>query len=349
MFEADYDLKDFKIPRFSIELPEIWVKAKGRIYDIGSKEMGMEAEAQSSPFDIAEGKKFIPFRIITPDVSEHLFRAEGKGSFQIVSVRLSGKMPEIDHCDQPANAHVLSVEAKLNGAWLKLPWDLPTFEDLKGQLLFQKGHLYLKEVEGRIFHSTLEKVNGIFYELLHVPMLQMDCQGKFDLMDLPSLSKTEGFPEEFSRALSSINILSGKAQYSLSAKGLLKPPIRFQHQGTYHLSKTRFTHQQIPFPIQIGEGRVELSNKDLQWSEAKVEFGHSSLMMNGFWKHGEKDPPLEILARGRMDLKNLFTLFQSSLFPEEIRSKTNGFEALSGTSQISFKGKTLPGASPFLL
>jgi uncharacterized protein YhdP len=346
-FDVDYDLKDLRIPRFSIELPELWVKAKGRIYDIGSKEMGMEAEAQSSPFDIAEGKKFIPFRIITPAVSEHLFRAEGKGPFQIVSVRLSGKMPEIDHCDQPANAHVLSVEAKLNGAWLKLPWDLPTFEDLKGQLLFQKGHLYLKEVEGRIFHSTLEKVNGIFYELLHIPMLQMDCQGKFDLMDLPSLLKTEGFPEEFSRALSSINILSGKAQYSLSAKGLLKPPIRFQHQGTYHLSKTRFTHPHIPFPVQIGEGRVELSNKDLQWSEAKVEFGHSSLMMNGFWKYGEKDPPLEILARGRMDLKNLFALFQSSLFPEEIRSKTNGFEAFSGTSQISFRGKTLSGASPF--
>jgi uncharacterized protein YhdP len=346
-FEAEYDLKDLRIPRFSIELPELWVKAKGRIYDIGSKEMGMEAEAHSSPFDIAEGKKLIPFRIITPDVSEHLFRAEGKGPFQIVSVRLAGKMPEIDHCDQPANAHVLSIEAKLSGASLKLPWNLPTFEDLTGQLLFQKGHLYLKEVEGRIFHSTLEKVNGIFYELLHIPTLQMDCQGKFDLMDLPSLLKTEGFPEEFSRALSSIHILSGNAQYSLAAKALLKPPIRFQHQGTYRLSKTRFTHQQIPFPIQIGEGRVELSNKDLQWSEAKVEFGNSSLLMSGLWKHGEKDHPLEILARGRMDLKNLFALFQSSLFPEEIRSKTNGFEALSGTSQISFKGKTLPGASPF--
>ena len=345
--EAEYDSKDVQIPRFSIELPELWVKARGKIYDIGTNKMGMEAEAQSSPFDIAEGKKFIPFRIITPDVSEYLFRAEGKGPFQIVSVRLSGKMPEIDHCDQLVNAHVLSVEAKLNGAWLKLPWNLPTFEDLKGQLLFQKGHLYLKEVEGRIFHSTLEKVKGTFYELLHVPTLHMDWQGKFDLADLPSLLKTEGFPEEFSHALSSIHILSGKAQYSLSAKGVLKPPIRFQHQGTYRLQKTRFTHQHIPFPVQIGEGRVELSNKELQWSEAKVEFGHSALIMNGYWKHGEKDPPLEMVARGRMDLKNLFALFQSSLFPEEIRSKANGFEALSGTSQISFKGKTLPGTFHF--
>jgi hypothetical protein len=344
---ADYNLKNFNIPRLSIELPELWVKAKARIYDIGSKDMGMEAEAHSSPFDIAEGKKFIPFRIITPDVSDLLIRSEGKGSFQIVSVRLAGKMPEIDQCDQPANAHALSIEAKLDGAWLKLPWNFPTFEDLKGQLLFQKGDLHLRDVEGRIFHSTLEKVNGTFHELLHAPMLRIDCQGKFDLMDLPSLAKTEGFPEEFGRTLSSVHIHSGKAHYSLSAKGVLKPPFQFQHQGVYTLSKVRLNYSPIPFPILIGDGRMQLSHRDLQWSEAKVEFGHSSLTMSGSWNHGEKDPPLEIIAKGRMDLRNLFALFQSSLFPEEIRSKANGFEALSGTSQISLKGKTLPGTSHF--
>jgi uncharacterized protein YhdP len=346
-FGANYDSKNLEIPRFLIELPELSVKAKGRIYGIGSKEMGMEAEASSSPLDVAEGKKFIPFRIITPDVSDPLFRAEGKGSFQILSVKLSGKLPEIDHCDLPANAHVLSIEVKLDGAWLKLPWNLPSFEDLKGRLFFQKGHLHFEGVEGRIFHSTLENVKGTFYDLLQVPTLQIECQGKLDLMDLPSLSKTEGIPEEFSRALSSIHILSGTAQYSLAAKGVLKPPIRFQHHETYHLSRIRFTHEQIPFPIRVGEGRAELSQKDLQWSEAKVEFGHSSLIISGLWKHGEKDRPLEIMTKGRMDLKNLFALFRTPLFPEEVQSKTDAFEANSGTAQISFKGKTLPGTTRF--
>jgi uncharacterized protein YhdP len=345
--EAEYDARDFKIPRFFIELPEIWVKAKGRIYGIGSKQMGMEAEASTSPFDIAEGKKFIPFQIIIPPVSDRLFRSEGKGSFQAVSVKLSGTMAEIDHCDQLANAHVLSVEAKLDGAQLKLPWDFLPLDDLKGELLFQKGHLHLKEVKGRIFHSTLEKVNGTFYELLHIPTLQLECQGKLDLMDLPALSKTEGIPEEFSRTLSSIRILSGEARYSVSAQAILKSPIRLQHHGIYDLSKARFTHPEIPFPIQMAEGRVELSDHDLQWSEANVEFDHSSLRTKGLWKHGEKDHPVEIMAEGRMDLKNLFALFQTPLFPEEVRLKTNSFQPLSGISQILFKGKTLPGTSRF--
>ena len=343
--EADYNFKDFNIPRFSIELPELWVKARARIYDIGSKDMGMEAEAHSSPFDIAEGKKLIPFRIITPDVSDNLFRSEGKGSFQIVSVRLSGKMPEIDQCDQPANAHVLSIEATLDRAWLKLPWNFPTLEDLKGQLLFQKGDLQLRDVEGRIFHSTLEKVNGTFHGLLHVPTLRIDSQGKFDLTDLPSLAKAGGFPDEFSHALSSIHIHSGKAQYSLSAKGVLRPPLQFQHQGVYTLSKVRLNYSPIPFPILIGDGRMQLSHRDLQWLDTKMEFGHSSLLTSGVLRHGEKGNPLEFLVRGRIDLKDLFVLFQSPLFPEEIRSKADGLEALSGTSQISFKGKTSPGTS----
>jgi hypothetical protein len=346
-FEAEYDTKNFKIPLLFLELPEIWIKAKGRIYDIGSKEMGMEAEATSSTFDIAEGKKFIPFRIIVPDVSDRLFRSEGKGSFQVVSVKLSGKMPEIDHCDQPANAHVLFVEAKLDGAQLKLPWDFPPLEDLQGQVLFQKGHLYLKEVHGRTFQSTLEKVNATFSELLHVPTLQLDCQGKLDLTDLPGLSKSEGIPVEFSRALSSIHILSGEARYSLSAKGILIPPIRLEHHGIYNLSKARFTQPQIPFPIQIGEGRLELSDYDLKWSGARAEFGNSSLVTHGVWKHGAKDPSLEIKAEGRMDLKNLFSLFQTPLLPEEVRSKTDGFEALSGISQFSFRGKSPSGTSLF--
>jgi hypothetical protein len=72
-----------------------------------------------------------------------------------------------------------------------------------------------------------------------------------------------------------------------------------------------------------------------------VEFGHSSLLTSGLLKHGEKGHPLEIMIRGRMDLKNLFLLFQSSLFPEEVRSRTKDFEILSGTGLISFKGKTL--------
>lgn len=321
-FEAEYDAKDFKIPRFFIELPEIWIKAKGRIYDIGSKEMGMEAEASSSSFDIAEGKKFIPFRIITPDVSDRLFRSEGKGSFQAVSVKLSGKMPEIDHCDELVNAHVLSVEAILNRARLKLPWDFPPLENLSGRLLFQKGDLHFNGLEGKILHSTLEKVNGTFYELLHVPTLQIACQGKFDLTDLPAFTKIEGIPEEFSRTLSSVHIDSGKAEYSLSAKGLLKPPLRFQQQGTYRLSKTLFTHPHIPFPIRIEDGRIELSSSDLQWSDAQVEFGNSSLTMTGLWKHGErKINPSRSRPREESTSKISSPSFKPPYFPKKSNRK----------------------------
>ena len=346
-FDVNYDMKDLRVPQISIKLPEIWVKGKGKIYGIGSKEMGMDAEAESGLFDLSEAKKFIPYRIITPDVSNHLFRAEGSGPVQILSVKLSGKIPEIEHCDQLLYAHTLSVEMKVNGARLKLPWNLPHLEDLKGHLFFKDGHLNLKEVEARVFHSSIDRADGIFYRLLLIPTLQIQGEGRFDLTDLHDLTKIEGLSNEFPDAFSSMTSLSGRAEYRLSVKGDLKPPLRFQHQGAYRLSKARFTHRHIPFPILIGEGKIELSNEGLQWSGAKVEFGSSSLLMNGSWKRDGNVNPFEIMAKGRVDFKNLFSLSQSSLFSEGIRLKTKEIEDLSGTGQFSFKGWTLKGVQPF--
>ncbi len=191
------------------------------------------------------------------------------------------------------NAHVLSVELKLNGVRIKLPWNLPAFDGLKGNLIFKNGHLNLKKVEGKVFHSTLENVHGVFSELLQTPILQFESEGRFDLMDLPALAKTDLFPQDVSEVLSSVQVRSGKANYRLSVKGAIKPPYRFQHQGSYFLSNARFTHRQIPFPVQIEEGRIDLSSDDLKWSETKVEFGRSSLVLNGTWRHGEKVSPLE--------------------------------------------------------
>jgi uncharacterized protein YhdP len=341
--EVDYDRKDLRIPQLSIELPEMWVKAKGRIYEIGSKGMGLEAEAQSGPFDLSEGRKFIPYRIITPDVSEPLFRAEGSGFVQILAVKLSGKIPEIEHCDQPVHARTLSVEMRLDGARLKLPWNLPPLEDVKGHLDFKDGHLNLKEVEGRVFHSMIDRANGTFYQLLHVPTLQIHSEGRIDMKDLPSLMKIEGLSGDLSEIFSSINILSGRADYRLFTKVVLKSPLRFQHQGSYHLWKVRFAHPQIPFPILIGEGKIELSNEELQWSGVKTEFGESSFLMNGFWKREEGGNPFEMIAKGKGDLKNLFHLSQSSIFPEEIRSKTKWIEDISGIADLSFKGQSRSG------
>lgn len=343
-FTVDYDLKDLRVPLISIKLPELSVEAKGKIYGIGSDGMGIDAEAQSGPFDILEGKKFIPFRIITPDVSEPLFRAEGSGLAQIISVKLSGRIPEIEHCDQPLHAHVLSVEMKTMGARLKLPWDLPPLEEVRGHLSFRDGHLRLQEVEGKVFHSRIDRANGTFYQLLLVPTLQVHSEGRIDLKDLPSLVKGEGLPADVTAVFSPIQILSGWADYRLFVKVVLKPPLRFQHQGSYRLGKARFTHPQIPFPILIGEGHLGLSQEELQWSGAKVEFGDSSFLVNGTWKKGDQGSPFEMFAKGRGNIKDLFSLAHSPLFSSgDIQSKIEWIEDLSGTAELSFKGQGQAG------
>jgi predicted ABC-type sugar transport system permease subunit len=96
-------------------------------------------------------------------------------------------------------------------------------------------------------------------------------------MDLPSLLKTEIFPAPFSETLSSLNILSGSLDYQLSAKGILKQPFHFQHQGVYRFSKTRLTHRQIPFPILVFLGMVAL----WQFILSKTTLGRYSCAVGG--------------------------------------------------------------------
>ncbi len=343
--DVAFDKKVFNVSRFFIQLPDIWVKAKGKIYGIGTKEMGMDAEAQSGPFDLSDAKRYIPYRIITKDVSERLYRSEGSGTVRIVSARLSGKMPEVEHCDQPQYAHALSVEMDLERPRVKLPWDVPLLDNLKGHLLFKDGHLKLKEVGGKFLRSTIDRFNGTFYWLLRVSTVQVNMEGKLDLVDFPSLIKMEGISGRLSETLSPMGILSGKARYKLFLKGELKPPFNFQYEGVYQLSKVRFTHRDLPFPILVEEARVDLSNESLEWSGATVEFGNSSLLMSGSWKKGESLGPVELNSKGRVDLKNLFSLLQTSLFSEEIRTKTKGIENLSGAGQLSLKAWK-PAGSP---
>jgi hypothetical protein len=341
--KVDYDHQDLTVPLLSVELPELWVKAKGKIYGMGSKQMGMNAEAQSGVFDLSEGKKFIPFPIITRDVSEALFRSEGNGPVQILSVKLSGKMPEIEHCDQPHHAHVLSVEARVDGIRLKLPWDLPPLENLKGRLSYKDGHLHLQETKGTVFHSNIDRANGTFYQLLQIPTLQTHLEGQIDLRDLPSFINIEGVDGDLSDIFSPIQIDSGRADYRLFIKVVLKPPLRFQHQGSYHLSKARFTHRQISLPILIGEGKIDLSNAGIQWSGTRVELGAASFLMNGSWKRDGGANPIDMALKGKGDLGSLFSLARTPLFSEEIRSKTEWIEELSGTADFFFKGQGRPG------
>ena len=345
--EVDYDLKEFRVPQISVELPEIWVKGKGKIYGIGSEGMGMDAEAMTGPFDLAQAKRLIPYRVITSGVSDSLFRSEGTGKVQILSVRLSGKMPEIDHCDELSNAHVLSVELKLDGTRVQLPWDVPALDNLRGHLLFKEGHLQLRGVEGKVYRSRLDKINGSLYRLLHVPTIQIQCEGKVELSDLPSLIKAEIFPREYSEAFAPFTGISGTAEYRLVVEGELTPPFRLKHQAAYRLSRAGFSHRQLPFSVSLAEGRIDLSNEMFQWSGAHVAFGSCSLLMNGSWMWGEKTEPLEILAKGRVDLENVFTLFQSKLFSEEMRLKVKRFQGISGKGELSFKSHSIKGMQPF--
>lgn len=341
-FNLNSDLKNLIIQRLSLELPEFSIKASGRVYSFGSKDMGIEAEAQSNLFDLSGVKKYIPFKILSPQVSDSIFRAEGEGKVQIASVRLSGKIPEIEHCDRPINKDVLSIELRLNGARVKLPWNFPSLDELNGALVFKEGNLYLNDIEGKILNSRFERLNGAFYNLLNTPILSLKSEGILNISDLSSLRGSGLLSQTLLKGLSNINILSGKADYQISLRCLLKEPFNIEHRGIFLLSKLRINHRDIPFDIDIDRATIDLSNNEVRISDAKVMFGESSFLINGKWKKGEKFSPFEFIGKGNLNLKKVSNLFQSSIIPKSVREKIGSIESLSGRGEVSFKIHNLP-------
>jgi len=114
--------------------------------------------------------------------------------------------------------------------------------------------------------------------------------------------------------LASPESLSGRAGVELTLEGDLKAPFRFLYQGTCELSKVRYTHKDLPFPIFVGKGALRLSNDGLQWIETEIEFENSSLLTNGSWRWSEPTGPLDMTARGRVDLKSSLSLCTSRSF-----------------------------------
>lgn len=341
-FNLNSDLKNLNIHSLSFELPEISIKARGRIYAIGSKDMGIEAEAQSNLFELSQVKKYIPFKIISPQVSDSILKAEGGGQVKLSAIRLAGKIPEIEQCDKPINKNVLSVELSLNGTRVKFPWSVPYLEELKGTLVFKEGNLYLNGIGGKFLSSRFERLNGVFYNLLDTPTLSLKFDGVLNLSDLNSIRDSGLLGQSLSRILSNITIFSGSSDYEISVKCLLKKPLNIEHQGMYRLSRIKMNHRDIPFDINIDKATIVLSNDGARISDAKVMFGESSFLIGGEWREGRKFSPFEFNGRGNLDLKIIPNLIRSPIIPQNIRDKMGSIKSLSGRGELSFKIHNLP-------
>jgi uncharacterized protein YhdP len=234
---------------------------------------------------------------------------------------------------------------KLDKVRLKLPWDLPPLEDLQGNLLFEKGDLSLKEVDGRIFHSRINQANGIFLQLLQVPTLQVSCKGQLDLMDLSSFAKIKGFFDGLSKVFLSLDILSGKAEYRLTARGGLKPSLSFQYP-TIHPTRWPFSYEGelmpkgttlllrgVPSPLTIREGSLSFSDLGVDFSKMKVQAGNSFLTLDGSVKEGN----IQLSTNGSIDLNFLPSLFQSPFFSDQVRSSLDGIQELTGEAAVRMK------------
>jgi hypothetical protein len=134
-------------------------------------------------------------------------------------------------------------------------------------------------------------------------------------------SKTDGF-----------EALSGISQFSFRGKSPSGTAL-FSYEGEFFPREVSLLQKGNPIPLVLKEGEVSFSNSGMGFSKTKIQSGNSSLTLDGWIRGGD----VSLSTWGSIDLKQLFSLIKSPLFPDAVRSQVEGIQELNGGAEIRLK------------
>jgi hypothetical protein len=174
-------------------------------------------------------------------------------------------------------------------------------------------------------------MNGSWKQWEKVEPFEIMAKGTVDFKNLFSLSQSPLFPEEIRIKTKGIENLSGMAELFFQSRSREGAPRSYE--GELVPRGINLLLKGISSPLVFKEGAVSFSNLGLSFSNAMVLFGHSSLTLDGSIK-GEH---LNLATRGSVDLKQLQSLLQSTIFPQAMQSSMDGVQELTGGAEIHLK------------
>jgi hypothetical protein len=157
-------------------------------------------------------------------------------------------------------------------------------------------------------------------------------KGTMDLKNLFSLFQTPIFPEEIRSRANGFEALSGTSQISFKGKTSPRTSL-LSYEGEFFPREATLLQKANPVPLIFKEGGISFSDLGVGFLKTKIESGNSSLTLDGFIREGN----LNLSVRGSLDLKPLFSLLKSPLFPDQIRSEWEGTQEITGGAEVYLK------------
>ncbi|HXV78842.1 MAG TPA: AsmA-like C-terminal region-containing protein [Candidatus Binatia bacterium] len=314
----------------------------------GTLRLGLEGK--SPPFhldmmietDAAELRSLL-FRVIKDDgFRQQLTRLHD------VTGDLSGRLILGDRTDS-LSAIVSILKMAISGSYEPIPYPIAIKE---GRLQYNEGKIALENMSGAVGLSSFSGLTG---SLSYNESRQIEISsGKFSL-DLAQTKELQNRFAKFPRVFGDIEFARGRLDLtSLSLKGPLDEPSRWNFTSTGTLDNIAVKHAKLPAVINLSGGRFSGTPTTLTFSDAKFNLLDASLTVDGSLDTpGEAPLSLEATGAGNIGAEMTGWLSRQIELPKELMLRsplqmTKGRVVWKQGDDVAFRGNITVAGGPRL-
>jgi uncharacterized protein involved in outer membrane biogenesis len=160
---------DLVVRNLVLDVDKLSVKGSCALNDIYSGNLFISAKAVTNRFRLEEFSKYIPYGIIPKNTSEFIEKRILGGTYRLQEGSLKGRVSQIAHMEKGTNYNILFIKGTVDRGLVSFGDDIPTFNDIRGNLAMRGKEFILAGMEGRFGNSPFKLEGKIADYPLNTP------------------------------------------------------------------------------------------------------------------------------------------------------------------------------------
>jgi hypothetical protein len=265
------------VQAFDLLVDSLHFKGSCAITGLNGKDPRITASATSAPLDLARYNAYIPYGIITKDVSEYIEQHIKGGMLQLDTGRLDGTISQIANMGIGTNYNVLYISARITDGIVSYGPTVPAFNAVAGRLELRGKDFTLTGMSGKFGTSPLTMEGKI----TDYPPTPAPCTFPFTMKISPRQAEAAWL---LGPARGKVLSLSGEAPLILSGEGTTS---QYTLTGNWQLSQATYA---LPDIVQKPAGKnnslafkATITKQDLLLHSISYSLGPLQLSLSGKW------------------------------------------------------------------
>ena len=335
---AVYGNGQLKIPSFEVQHAAFNLKGTSTFDFTNPHDPHLNLRVESPFMKKDTFIRIFPSSLLPRWLETRIFPIFSGGNVRVDRFSLDGPWSGLQNLDLQQNAHLLYLQLTCNELTAFKGDQGMAVEEVSGLLKIQEGEIHVSQVKGRFGKSQIYD-GSLFLKDLYVddPHVRVTAEGLFDVQDLLKQADLTLIPEVVQSNIREIETASGKLDGNVEI--IYEPGWSFPRiqKAFIHLADCTLTDPEVPFPIMVKEGDLNITQEGGRQFTAEGYWGQSGIKVSGNlgsdWRTGEA----HISAMADMDelLGHFYPDLKSSL---KFKSKIPCQVALSKKKSWSFHG-----------